>query len=538
LRAFSVNPRFSLDGLAAWFRGFSGAKALGVVFLSGFLVRLVPELLAGAAPIGFDTVYYASVMKSGVVWAHWSSFFTSTWLLNAFTVPLYSVTVVDPFLLLKVVAPALYGLNVAGVYWVGRKMLGWDVKLCLLAAGLFAFQLAALRISWDLLRNTLGMALLLFALPFVGKIVSKRDFAVFASLALLTVFAHEYAGVVLIAVVLGVAAWRFARRRFSRAEGLTVLAFLPALSVFSVGMFLRFFPVNYGATTTALTTGEASVGRFKFFANYLATNDGVFSYGGYTDLLVYVVVLFAFLYLSYLFLVWRGYFRNGVLNVWTGLLLIGSFGCLVWPFFALDFWSRWMFMLVYPFTFYAVNGVSKLFRSSDGVKHRFGWFSGKAVYGALGVTVLLGSVYLATPLLMNTGQTGVFALPYVSAHFCSAPAVPYQDVEGVSEAVVWLDDNMGDNSCLLVNHVFTHWERLYLDDSRVTVQFWSDAGLALDDALSRGFGSVYLVWWNTDIGWYDVSVPQGFVALRDFGRISVYVFAGGADGLVEVGAVG
>jgi hypothetical protein len=527
LRAF--RPRFSLDGLAARFRSFSGVQALGVVFLAGFLVRLVPELLAGATPIGFDTVYYAAVMKSGVVWAHWSSFFTSTWLLNAFTVPLYNVTMADPFLLLKVVAPALYGLNVAGVYWVGKKMLGWDVKLCLAAAGLFAFQLAALRISWDLLRNTLGMGLLLFALPFVGKIGSKRDFAVFALLSLLAVFAHEYAGVALVAIVLGVAAWHLMRRRFGRAVGLTVLAFVPALSVFLAGIYLRFFPIKYTATTTALATSEASVGRFKFFANYLATNDLVFSYVGYMDLLIDVAVLFAFLYLSYLFLVWKGYFRNGVLNVWTGLLLIGSFGCVVWPFFALDFWSRWMFMLVYPFTFYAVNGLSRLFRGFNDARGRIGGFSRKAVYGALGVTVLLGSVYLATPLLMNTGQIGVFALPYVATHFSSAPCVPYQDVEGVSQAMAWLDENMGYNACVLVNHVFVHWERLYLDESRLTVQFWHDAGLALDDALGHGFGSVYLVWWNRDIGWYDVSVPNGFVPLRNFGRISVYEFTGASQ---------
>ncbi len=159
-------------------QSFSGAKGLAVIFLAGFVVRLVPELLAFASPIGFDTVYYAAVMKSGVIWPNWSSFFTSTWLLNALTVPLYSVSQVDPFLLLKVVGPGLYGLNVAGVYWFGRKLLGWDVKLCLVGAGLFAFQLAALRISWDLLRNTLGMGLLLFALPFVGKLDSKRNFAV------------------------------------------------------------------------------------------------------------------------------------------------------------------------------------------------------------------------------------------------------------------------------------------------------------------------------------------------------------------------
>src|SRR5512135_406433 len=95
----------------------------------GFLIRLVPELLAWPLPIGFDTIYYAVVMKSGVVWTHWSQFFTTSWLLYSLIVPLYGLTQVDPFLLLKVVAPLLYGLNVAGVYWFARKALGWSFRL-------------------------------------------------------------------------------------------------------------------------------------------------------------------------------------------------------------------------------------------------------------------------------------------------------------------------------------------------------------------------------------------------------------------------
>jgi hypothetical protein len=64
-------------------------------------------------------------------------------------------------------------------------------------------------------------------------LVLTRDFALFASLSLLTVFAHEYASVALMAIVLSVATWRFARKRFDKAEGLTVLAFLLAMAVFS-----------------------------------------------------------------------------------------------------------------------------------------------------------------------------------------------------------------------------------------------------------------------------------------------------------------
>jgi hypothetical protein len=183
-----------------------------------------------------------------------------------------------------------------------------------------------------------------------------------------------------------------------------------------------------------------------------------------------------------------------------------------------------MLMLVYPFTFYAVNGFSKLLRGFNNSKSGISGFSRKVAFGALGVTVLLGSVYLATPLLMNTVQVGMFVLPNVSAHFSSAPAVPYKDVGSVAQAVTWLNQNMADDSAAIVNHVLILWDQLYLDKSHLRIQFWNDANLALNEALERGFRSVYFVWWNEDIGWYDVSVPRQFTRLRDFGRISVYEF--------------
>jgi hypothetical protein len=97
-------------------------------------------------------------------------------------------------------------------------------------------------------------------------------------------------------------------------------------------------------------------------------------------------------------------------------------------------------------------------------------------------------------------------------------------VGSVTQAEKWLDENMADNSVTIVNHVLILWEQLYLGKSHARIQFWNDASLALDGALQRGFGSVYFVWWNEDIGWYDVSVPAQFTRLRDFGRISVYEF--------------
>ena len=150
-----------------------------ICFATGLIIRLIPELLAFPYPIGFDTVYYASRMESGIIWSYWTQFFTSTWLFYAITIPIYNLSKMDPFLILKIVVPIIYGLNVVGVYLFAREILGWNASKSLLAGFFFSIQLASLRISWDLLRNILGMAFLLFALTSIKRIESKQGFKLF-----------------------------------------------------------------------------------------------------------------------------------------------------------------------------------------------------------------------------------------------------------------------------------------------------------------------------------------------------------------------
>ena len=499
-------------------------------FLMGFTVRMVPELLAFPHPIGFDTIYYAAVMKGGVVWPHWTALFTSSWLFPAISVSLYSVFGGDPFTLLKVLAPLLFGLNVAGIFWFARKMLGWSVRTSLFAGLFFAFQLASLRISWDLLRNTLGLGLLLFTLPFIKSVNSKRGFACFVLLSLLSVFAHEYAAVTLLFVVFGLVLWSGLKKEGLAKSKHLLFACSPALVVFAVGIFLRFFPVHYMVETNVLRAGDAdyaSVGGFFFLTNYLSVKTSVDWYASYFDLALSVVLLFSLLYLPYIFLVLKGFFKNRVLSLWTAPLLVGGFGCLVFPFCALEYWYRWMFMLVYPFTFYAVNGLRGFTANYDGGVFRLGVnVSERKAKGMFFLTVLLGSVYLATPILMGTVNVGVFAFNSVNRYFSFAPTVPYEDVGSVVEAMGWLNKNMGAGDCVLLQHAFLSWGRLYLDKQHVIVHFENDVGLAVDFALERSFGRVFFVWWNTPIGWYGISVPEGFVRLEDFDRISVYEFVG------------
>ena len=504
-------------------------KGLFLAFVLGFVVRLIPEVLSFPYPIGFDTVYYAARMNSGVVWNHWSSLF-STWLVYALLVPLYSLVQVDPFLLLKVVGPLLYGGTAAGIYYFAWKGLNWGVKKCLFASVFFAFQLAALGISWHFYRNLFGLMLLLFALPFLKRIGGWKEFTLLAALSLLVVFGHEYAMVAMLVIVLGLVATGFLKKKKIPIK--VLLAVFPALMVFVGSIYFRMFPASFRVATNVIRVDDMlnpRPGGLFFLVDYLGVATPVQNYVNYFELASHVVSLFALLYLVWLPLVLVGCFRDKILDGWTILLLVGSFGCLIVPFGALDYWHRWMLMLVYPFTFYAVNGFWKALKSREswvasGLKWmRWMKISRKSAFGISLVTALLGSLFMTWPLI--SGRYGLLGASTTWKYFPStmqSSSVPLQDTEGTVKAIEWLNGHVTDDSSVLVHDVFLFWTELYLDKNHSVIFFTDNLEAASNVALDNGFSSAYLVWWNEDIGWYGFTVPSDFDSVFESGRISVF----------------
>src|SRR3990170_1106644 len=117
-------------------------KGLILSFIFGFIIRLIPEVLSYPYPIGYDTVYYAARINSGIIWYHWTSVF-STWLLYAILIPLNSI-VQNPFLVLKLVVPVIFALNSCGIYYFATSALRWSPKKALVASFFFAFSIASL----------------------------------------------------------------------------------------------------------------------------------------------------------------------------------------------------------------------------------------------------------------------------------------------------------------------------------------------------------------------------------------------------------
>jgi len=512
----------------------SARTAFLLAFFFGFGVRLIPELLSYPYPIGFDTIYYAWRIEEGVVWVHWSGVFSS-WLLYGLLVPVYDLFRMEPFLLLKIAMPLLFGLNVCGVYYLATKAFNWSARKSLFAAGLFSFQIAILGISWHFYRNMLGLGVLLFTLPWILKDkLDLKSLALFSVLSVLVVFSHESASVLLFVSVLGVAASNVLRAR-GRTAMKVLAATLPAAGVFVASVFPIISP-RYGVVRLNVLTIFQSQGHYPgllhFFTNYLSVVDTVQHYPTYLDLAASVASLFALLYVAILPLAIVGFFRHSMVDAWVIFLCVGAFGCLVLPFFALDLWNRWMLLLVFPLTYYAANGFVKVLHSAKPVAVSFRYLGSLRISKRVAkrlvlVSVVCGFVFMTSPMFFGKG--GVFCLPttvvYIPTTMLSN-SVPLCDVDGVVEAFRWVDNRMDGDSCFLAHDALFNWARLSLDERHTVVFFKNDVFGAVSLGAEHGYGRFWLVWWNTDIGWYGFKVPQGFEEVFSVGRISVFEYGG------------
>jgi hypothetical protein len=494
---------------------FTSSRAFVLCFVVGFVVRLVPEVLLSRYPVGFDPIWYVWRIKSGVVWGDWSQVF-STWLLYGVLVPLYSVFRVDLFGLLKVAVAVLFGFNACGVFYFARKALSWGVGSAFCAGVFFCVQAAALVFSVNLYRNLFGLGVLLFALPLVkDDLKSARRFGLLVLLSVLVVLSHEVAGVTLFVVVFGFVLVRLLKRD-SVGVRRVLLGVGPAFVLFLVGFVFFVFPVG-GVEANVVSLDEAGgsyPGVLFFVSDYLVVSEGVGLVGGYLDLVLRVFSFFGVLFLVVLPFVVVGFFRDVVLDVWAVFLLVGSFGVVVFPFFAPFIWSRWMLLLVYPFTFYAVNGVSKIVRKSRGVA---GSGMSSRVLGRLRRVAVMIAVIV--PILCGLVVAG-FVLPR------EVSVVPVGDFDDVVRVLEWVDGRMDGDSVLLVHFAFSWWSRLCVGEGCWRVCFLDDVDGALGLARENGFNHVFLVWWNEEPDWFSLDVPVGFVSVFESGRLSVFEYVG------------
>ncbi|MFW6117225.1 MAG: hypothetical protein ACOC6G_01405 [Thermoproteota archaeon] len=498
-------------------------RGLLLAFGVGFAVRLIPELLSFPHPIGWDTVFYAYRISEGSVFGFWDSAFT-TWLPYGVTIGLGGVTGWDPFLVLKIVAPMLYGGCAAGMYFVGWKKLRWSARESLLTSFLFCFQLAALAISWQFYRNMFGVMFLLFALPFIKEDLRWREAAWLSMLSVLVVWSHELAAVSLFFIVFMLFIHGVVEER--RVPFLLLAALIPAVAIFLASNLGVLHPmVSLGRNIMWLgDSNYAKVGGVYFLTDYLRVSTPYEHYTSYFDLFFHVFSLFLLLYALIMPLIPTGYFKDKVLLYWTGILSVGAFNCIITPFCALMLWNRWMLMLVFPLTFFAAHGVWKTLKSHQTTGSRI-QISKKVALCLVSLLVVAGILFMALPPhgrheALPWGNT----CPYIPSSM-QRSSIPLSDTSDLTEAYQWLNTRMDNQSCLMVHEAFEDWTLLYLKEEYAAAVFHRNLEEATSISLQHHYHPLYLLWWNPEIEWYHLPIPQNWIPIFHSNRITIYRYS-------------
>ncbi len=118
-------------------------------FLVPLTIRIIPEILSGPYPVGWDIIAYyipnTIDMASGRmnVWG----IITSAPTLYAIAVPIYMLTRVNLVLIFKVLGPILYGFLGWSIFWFCQRRLHWSRSKALYAVLFISAYFVTMRIS-------------------------------------------------------------------------------------------------------------------------------------------------------------------------------------------------------------------------------------------------------------------------------------------------------------------------------------------------------------------------------------------------------
>src|SRR5207302_4169407 len=168
-------------------------------FLVPFLIRIIPEILSGPYPVGWDIIAYyipnTIDMASGRMnlWG----IITSAPTLYAIAVPAYLLTEVNLVLIFKILGPILYGFLGWSIFRFCQRRLHWSGKKAFYAVLLISAYFVTMRIAWDAYQAELGLALFLLAesirFPASAKSALGR-----VSLLSLAVLSNQLVGVLVV----------------------------------------------------------------------------------------------------------------------------------------------------------------------------------------------------------------------------------------------------------------------------------------------------------------------------------------------------
>lgn len=468
-------------------------------------VRAIPEILAGVYPLGFDTVWVYAPFVKDVETEGLGSAFAGLFSVNH-PAPLVYVllglgavaTGAPPFAITKGAAPLLYGFLGLSLYYFGRHGLQWDQRKSLFLVLVTTLYFVPLRFSWDMYKNLLGYAFFLMALAHFRHSREPRETMLLLGFATLSILSSELTAVLLGAVAGAVFLFELGRERSWNLHAVAVLGAAGLATVFYLGVLLPAPVVSSPLAPMAA--------RSLFPYDYVGVAEDVYMYPTLGDVYATVLLLSGLVLGPLLPFAVIGFVRERRMVAWTTTLAIGAFSILVWPFAAIPFWHRWLFMLAFPLLMFATQGVLKMDR-----RIRVGFLVTLVVLAATFValppqdafpyyTNSRTIVYLQTSMMQNT--------------------VPLGDSPDIVAAIEWLNGMHFNNSVLVAHTSFVGWAHLYLQGMRA---YSFGDPLQVDGGDFSRYTHVFLLYWAPGEGWFNPALlPRDMNEIYRAGKIAVY----------------
>lgn len=408
---------------------------------------------------------------------------------------------------LKILGPLILGLLGFVTYFYANKALSWSSKKSLLVAILSTLYFVALRISWDMFRSELALIFLFLTLIILQKNSHTFRNGLLLSLTMaLAVLSHQLVAIIMFAVIIATIISFSLKKKKAELHRIIVCSIPSALLLFLI-IYINYFvfsspimgySVNYAGGFEALATAshpELVINTLGFLA---------FCYLPLVPLLIFGI---------------RRFKSNIQLKAWMLWIFIPILLVIISPntfFLGGVLPYRWILLLTYPLSFYAVEGLFAI---------KWNWY--KIAYKvAVGFIIALLSVgFLVLP---NSG-----ALSYYGSYPTYLPksmlqnTVQLSDCQDTANALLWAQNNLPRNGYLLVHEAFYGWATLSFDSNRLIPYFFvSPAEVADKLQQNNPSNPLYLIWWVNGTGWYgQPTVPVSFKELYHSGNIAIYQYS-------------
>lgn len=404
------------------------------------------------------------------------------------------------------------------VYLYAKHGLGWAGFRSFLVALLVATYFVSLRNSWDLYAQSFGLLFLFATLIVLKSTTNSWRYPLAFSFMVLTVMSHELVSVILF-FILGLEVIRLLikNNKHDYAFLFVSLAFMWALFI------LRQYSFETGIVfiPSAVAVSESSFASVSLVSGLLF----------YCYVLLLPLVILGLLHL-----------KDWFIRAWASWCMLALLLIIIFPNLPLFYWNRWVYLLVYPLLFLAVEGLAKLWQFCSGNAKKIRRLIPKAVaitYIAL-LLALSGFYLTASP----ESQISFFSSnnPYLSFIPSSMlqNTLPINENPSLVACFDWINNNGVNNSSVVIHYALYNLAAMYVIEKSVipvnhnpsmNEHLQNESSLLTDiidtsrDALAAGSSTVYTVWWVNGDGWYKISsLSYDFKELYRSGGMAVYVF--------------